>query len=53
MKMKTECHRLTLKTVNKSYTNNYNELIAQVNQQQQREIEGNRQPNTTIIHKQL
>ena len=33
--MKAVCIRLTLKTVNKSYTSNYNELVIQVNQQQQ------------------
>ena len=57
MKMKTLGHRLTLKTMNKSYTNNYNELVIQVNQQQQCEREGNRQTNATIsnvytMHKQ-
>ena len=57
MKMKTVWHRLTLKTINKSYTNNYNELVTQVNQQQQCVREGYRQANATItimytIHKQ-
>ena len=46
--MKTGCHRLTLETINKSYTNIYNELVTQVNQQQQCEREGNRQANATI-----
>ena len=57
MKMKTVWHRLTLKTINKSYTNNYNELVTQVNQQQQCVRERNKQANATIsnvytIHKQ-
>ena len=59
--MKTVCHYLTLKTINKIYTNNYidkyNELVLQVNQQQQCVKEGNRQANAITsnvnkIHKQ-
>ena len=47
--MKTVNHRLTLNTINKSYTNNYidkySELVVQVNQQQQCVREGDRQAN--------
>ena len=45
--MKTVCHPLTLKTINKSYTNNYtdkyNKFVTQVNQQQQCVREEDRQ----------
>ena len=47
--MKTVCHRLTLKTINKNYTNSYtgkhNKPVARVNQQQQCVREVNKQAN--------
>ena len=48
-KMKTVYHRLTLNTINKSYTNNYidkySELVIKVKQQQQCVREEDRQAN--------
>ena len=51
------CHCLTLKTYTNYFTDKYNELVTQVNQQKQCVREGDRQANATTsnvnkIHKQ-